>query len=80
MKGKAAARSKAHSGRETLVGYRLACFDVDPAKRDLRYVGRLYGTGTDELSLIRETIAEFNDIAATREGFNKCIAVFPVFT
>jgi hypothetical protein len=67
-----------HGRSEGIVGYRLGLYDAADSHREVRHIGRLYrGTEADQL-LIRETIAEFNELAANAPGYSLCLCAVAV--
>lgn len=61
-----------------VAGYRLGVFNPDPDRPGVRLIGRIYMSDQDDALLMKETIAEFNDLAAKTPGYRLCISAFPV--
>ena len=58
--------------------YRLGIYDPDPDEKTVRFIGRQYFAR--ESKLLRDTIAEFNELAAKKRKFVLCAGVFPAST
>ena len=64
--------------KKNVAGYRLGLYDPVNARQRVRFIGRVYQCTREDSVLLRETIAEFNELASRTQDSFLCLSAFPV--